>query len=64
MFEQWSVQVDDTVGGWVVTTYPFPMSQHDFRPDGDPAKRGRVAAECQDEDTAWVIANYFNKIQY
>jgi hypothetical protein len=54
------VQVDDTIGGFVVTSYPHPMSEHDFRKDGDPTKRGEVAAECRSEPMAQRIAGLLN----
>lgn len=31
---EWTAQVNDLVGGWIVTTYPHPLSAHDTRPDG------------------------------
>jgi hypothetical protein len=57
---EWSVQADDLVGGWIVTTYPHPLSEHDFRPDGDRTKRGEIACECTDQRYAALIAQLLN----
>jgi hypothetical protein len=56
----WTVQVNDLIGGWVVTNYPHPLSQHDHRPEGDPDKRGYIIAECIKEDDAKTIAQLLN----
>lgn len=58
--DRWTVQVDDLVGGWVVTSYPHPLSQHDFRPDGDPERRGYIFAECMSEKMAERLAGLLN----
>lgn len=62
----WTVQVDDTVGGWIVTTYPHPLSQHDTRPvseGGDPSKQGEIIAECHSLDDAKLIARLLNEYE-
>lgn len=60
MSAKWTVQVDDLVGGWIVTTYPHPLSAHDTRPDGDPTKRGEIIAECCTEEDGELIAGLLN----
>lgn len=57
----WTAQVDDTVGGYIVTTYPHPLSAHDTRPDGDPTKCGRIMAECCCVEDAELVAGLLNK---
>lgn len=57
---EWTAQVNDLVGGWIVTTYPHPLSEHDTRPDGDPTKRGMIAAECPTEVMAGRLAGFLN----
>lgn len=57
----WTAQVNDLVGGWCVTNYPYPLSDHDFRKDGDPAKKGYVMADdfyCRED--AEVVARLLN----
>lgn len=56
----WTVQVNDLVGGWIVTDYPYPLSEHDHRPDGDSGRRGYVIAECSGEIDARRIAALLN----
>jgi len=56
----WTVQVEDQVGGFIVTDYPHPASEHDFRPEGDPDKRGHIIAECHSRDDADLIAQLLN----
>jgi hypothetical protein len=56
----WTVQVNDEVGGFIVTTYPHPSSAHDHRPDGDPRKRGRIIADCCCTEDAELIAELLN----
>jgi hypothetical protein len=58
--EIWTPQVNDLVGGWVVTTYPHSLAEHDSRPDGDPARRGYVIAECATFEDAEEIALLLN----
>lgn len=58
---KWTVQVDDTVGGFIITTYPYPLSEHDTRPDGDPDKRGEIIAECHSRDDGELIARLLNE---
>ena len=57
--KKWSVQVNDLVGGYIVTTYPHPLSQHDTRKGEN--KKDRIAAECVSEQTAKRIANLLNR---
>ncbi len=57
----WSAQVDDCVGGWIVTRFPYPMSLHDHRPDGDPSNRGEVVCMFASEEMAHLIATLLNK---
>jgi hypothetical protein len=56
----WTAQVNDLVGGAIVTTVPHPLSRHDFRPDGDDAMRGYVIAECMSMADADAIADLLN----
>lgn len=56
----WSAQVNDLVGGWIVTSHPHPLSEHDLRPDGDSTKRGVIAAECSIKAYAILIAKLLN----
>lgn len=58
---EWTMQVNDLVGGAIVTTYPHPLSEHDFRKDGDPQKRGYIIAECMTKSDAAEIAYLLNK---
>lgn len=60
MSNEWSVQVDDLVGGFIVTNYPHPLSAHDTRADGDKTKRGYIFAECFSEEDAQLIVNFLN----
>lgn len=57
----WTAQVNDLVGGWIVTNYPHPYSEHDNRPDGDPYKFGYVIAECYARADAETIAGLLNE---
>jgi hypothetical protein len=59
-FAPWSAQPNDLIGGAIVTTLPLPMSEHDHRKDGDPAKRGYVIAECMTMADAGTIADLLN----
>lgn len=56
----WTAQKNDLVGGWIVTTYPHPYSQHDTRKYGDLTKRGKVIAEFCTEEDAQLIAGLLN----
>ncbi len=60
----WSAQIDDTVGGFIVTTYPHPASEHDRRKDGVPLKCGYVIADCMTLKDAQVIAHLLNREGY
>jgi hypothetical protein len=59
--QTWTPQVNDLIGGWIVTTYPHPLSAHDVRPEGDPNKRGYVIAECMVKEDAEMIASLLNQ---
>lgn len=60
----WTAQVDDLVGGWIVTTYPYPASEHDHTLDGDPLKCGYIIAQCMTAEDAVAIAHQLNHIKY
>lgn len=59
----WTAQVNDLVGGWIVTDYPHPLSEHDNRWDGDTTKGGYIVAECWTERDACTIAMLLNEYQ-
>lgn len=59
----WSAQVNDLVGGWIVTTYPYPASDHVFN-DIDSLKHGYIIAECMMEEDARRIAQLLNEERY
>jgi len=61
---KWTAQVNDLIGGWVVTSYPHPISEHDFRKYGDPEKRGYIIAECMTKYDAQLIADLLNSNDY
>lgn len=56
----WSAQINDLVGGWIVTDHPHPLSEHDHRPNGDHFQCGYVVAECMVEMDAKRIAALLN----
>lgn len=56
----WSAQLNDLVGGWIVTTYPRSYADHDFRPGGNPLQCGYIVAECMTEEDATEIAWHLN----
>lgn len=58
----WTVQSNDLVGGYIVTDYPHPLSEHDTRESGDPERRGRILCECNDRNTAEWLAKLVNGI--
>lgn len=60
----YTAQVNDVVGGHIVTTYPYPASQHDLQIDGDPLKKGYIVAECMTERDAQAIATDLNESKY
>lgn len=60
----WTVQVNDIVGGWIVTTYPFPSSEHDLRIEGNSLKCGYIIAECMTKADALAIAHLLNRVRY
>lgn len=70
----WSAQKNDIIGGWIVTTYPHPASEHDFSGGGEmptwenrlTAKLacGYVIADCRTEEDAVIIANLLNLEKY
>ena len=57
---EWTVQINDLVGGYIVTNYPHPLSLHDYRENGDPTKRGHIIAECSSRGDANIIADLMN----
>ncbi len=60
LMAEWSAQVNDLVGGWIVTDYPHPLSEHDTRLEGDPRRRGKVIADCVTHGDAVRIARLLN----
>lgn len=56
----WHVVINDLVGGWCVSNVNLPMSEHDFRKEGDPEKRGYIFAECMTQEDAAIIAETLN----
>lgn len=48
-----TVQVNDLVGGWIVTDYPHPLSLHDFL-------QGVVLADCMAKEEAELLAGLLN----
>jgi hypothetical protein len=59
----WTVQDNDLIGGFIVTNYPHPLSEHDQRPveaGGDHTKRGVIACECSSRGMAQIIADLLN----
>jgi hypothetical protein len=59
----WTIQVDDTIGGWIVTDHPHPLSEHNNRLDGNPTKRGEIIAECHSQGDAELIARLLNEYE-
>lgn len=57
----WSAQPNDLMGGYIVTNYPHPLSEHDTRNNGDPRKRGYIFAECYTREDAYLVAALLNK---
>ena len=57
----WSVQINDLIGGYIVTDYPHPLSEHDHRRKGDPDKAGDIACECVSGSMAEAIALLLNE---
>lgn len=53
---RWSAQVNDLIGGWVVTDYPHPLSAHE---EPGPGKV-HVIAECTTEHDAKYVALLLN----
>lgn len=61
---KWSAQPNDLVGGWIVTRYPHPLSQHDHSIGDNPDKtkrRGYIIAECNSRIDAEHIAILLNQ---
>lgn len=52
----WTAQVNDLVGGFIVTNFPHPLSEHDVR-EG----RVTVACECTSGGMAELIAKQLNR---
>lgn len=55
----WTSQLNDLVGGFIVTTFSQPLSQH-----GHGAERGYVIADCMTENDARMIAHCLNVMAY
>jgi hypothetical protein len=70
----WSAQKNDMIGGWIVTTYPHPASEHDFSGQGEKPtwenrhtaklRCGYVVADCLREQDAIFIATKLNSEKY
>jgi hypothetical protein len=58
----WYAQVNDLVGGWIVTDLNKPLSEHDFRPFNhrNEENYGYVIAECMNQTDAERIADLLN----
>lgn len=62
---KWYVVENDILGGHAVSNLNLPISQHDLRQEGDPAKRGYVIADfVMTPDDAAIIAHMLNLINY
>lgn len=59
--DYWTVQVNDLVGGWIVTNLPEPLSQHDKRIHGEEEHRGYIIAECSNKADAEILASLANR---
>lgn len=58
---KWSEQLNDTIGGWIVTTYPHPDSeQHYYDKHGKVHAYGYIIADCTSEQDANQIATLLN----
>jgi hypothetical protein len=58
---KWTEQVNDTIGGWIVTTYPHPDSEQFYEDKYHKLHaHGYIMAECSSEHDAKVIANLLN----
>lgn len=60
----WTAEVDDLIGGAIVTTYPKPASEHDNRKESDggvPWHRGYIIAEFMTMEDAEVVARLLNE---
>lgn len=68
----WSAQKNDLIGGWIVTTYPYPASEHETSgkseaPSWDNRynlKSGYIVADCMSELDAILIADLLNRERY
>lgn len=56
----WTAQVNDLIGGAIVTDYPHPLSEHDHRKDGNQEKCGYIFAVCMTMGDAGIIADLLN----
>lgn len=59
----WTAQENDVIGGWCVTNYPHPLSEHDLRPNGNPARWGYVIADMMRHDDAQEVARLLNEAE-
>lgn len=70
----WSAQKNDLIGGWIVTTYPYPASEHDTTGRGEmptwenrltaKMKCGYIIADCISELDAIFLAEKLNQECY
>lgn len=59
----WTAQENDVIGGWCVTNYPHPLSEHDLRPNGNPARWGYVIADMMAKSDAEEVARLLNEAE-
>ncbi len=64
MNEPWTAQVNDIIGGWIVTRYPRRLSEHPYFSSRSPQRKNDVViAECMTEADAQRIADALNKAE-
>ena len=57
----WTVQVNDLIGGYIVTTYPYPLSQHQWKDEnGSYLTYGYVIADVTKKEEGALIAKLLN----
>lgn len=52
---EWTVQLNDVIGGWIVTSEPKPLSQN---------TRHNIIAECISQADAQRVADALNSVGY
>ena len=57
----WTAQINDLVGGFIVTNLERPLSGHDHRPEAADEDYGYVIADCMDRPDATTIARLLNE---